>query len=842
MRFYNIILIGFLMLLSLSLAAQDNISVEKDSSDARNIAPVFTTNLDQLDDENDNQDVSGLLQSSRDVFTNIAGFNFSAARYRMRGYSSEEYTVLMNGVVLNEVERGRAIWAFWGGLNDITRYQNTKVGVTSSAFNFSGIGGYSNIDARASSLRKGSRFSYSLANRSYRNRVMFTHNTGMMSNGWAFSVSGSVRWSEEGYVEGTSFSGASYFLSAEKKINAKHSIGAVLYGAPTAQGVSSITTQETYDLTGNNFYNAYWGYQNGEKRNSRIRNNHLPRLIASHYFTISDKTSLKTSAHVSYGKTGYTRLGWQNAADPRPEYYKNLPSYYNDPEFSAEYDYYYDAWTSNNTDVTQVNWDQLYFANSKNLSTIENVNGIEGNNVTGNRSKYIVENQRQNIIHSGFNSVLQHQLTDNASLNVGLRSSFYKSNNFQVVEDLLGGDFWLDIDGFAERDFPEGDKKQTDIDNPNQIVKEGDRFGYDYDIHNNNHNLYAQIEGSTAKVDWYFVANFARYTYWRTGNVRNGLFPEKSFGESEKTNFNNYGLKAGAIYKLTGRHLFGANLYQATRAPFTRTVFLSPINRADVVPDIKNEKISSGDLNYYLRYPKIKARATVFYTTIEDKTIARNLYFEEANAFGNYILSGVDLLFTGVELGVEANVTSTLVATAAYSKGSYVYNSRPNLTVTQDNNSELLVEDDVIHMKNFRLGGMPQEAASFGLKYNSPKYWYVGANINWFDDIYLDASAEQRSARAFENYVSTDPNVEPIFNQKVVDSDYTLNLFLGKSWKINENYIRFNVNINNVLNNKDFQTGGFEQLRFDPSNPYKFPPRVGYMYGTTFFAMLTYLF
>ncbi len=97
-----------------------------DSTDNTNTIPVITVSLAELEDDTESQDVSGLLQSSKDVFTSIAGFNFSAARFRVRGYDSENFTVMMNGITLNNPENGRAIWAYWGGLNDITRYQNSK--------------------------------------------------------------------------------------------------------------------------------------------------------------------------------------------------------------------------------------------------------------------------------------------------------------------------------------------------------------------------------------------------------------------------------------------------------------------------------------------------------------------------------------------------------------------------------------------------------------------------------------------------------------------------------------------------------------------------------------------
>jgi hypothetical protein len=191
---------------------------------------------------------------------------------------------MMNGITLNNPEGGRAIWAFWGGLNDITRYQNVQSGISASSQTFGGIGGFSNINARATAIRKGTKISYALANRSYSHRFMITHSTGMMENGFAVAISASGRYADEGYVEGTFYRGASYFLSLEKKLNEKHSLGLVAFGAPTVQGRRSISTQETYDLTGNNYYNSYWGYQNGEKRNSRVRNNHKPRIMLNHYF------------------------------------------------------------------------------------------------------------------------------------------------------------------------------------------------------------------------------------------------------------------------------------------------------------------------------------------------------------------------------------------------------------------------------------------------------------------------------------------------------------------------------------------------------------------------------
>ena len=196
--------------------------------------PIFTVTTADLESELGSQDISGILQSSRDVYSQAAGLNFGPARYRIRGLDGENTTVMINGVAVNDPEAGWATWSQWGGLNDVTRYMEIRTGNSGSRLGFAGIGGYSGINARASDQRRGTRVSYALSNRAYDHRVMATHSTGMMKNGWSVSASGSWRYATQGYTEGTTFDAYAYFLSVEKKFNAKHSLGFVGFGAQVA--------------------------------------------------------------------------------------------------------------------------------------------------------------------------------------------------------------------------------------------------------------------------------------------------------------------------------------------------------------------------------------------------------------------------------------------------------------------------------------------------------------------------------------------------------------------------------------------------------------------------------
>ncbi|MCD4697407.1 MAG: TonB-dependent receptor plug domain-containing protein, partial [Bacteroidales bacterium] len=185
----------------------DTLSVKEDEENI----PQITVFAEDLESDDQAQDIGGLLQSSRDIFVSTAGYVFGQTRFKIRGYSSENTDVLINGIRVNDFATGRPYWSSWGGLNDATRNKEIETGIASSNYAFGGIGGVTNMITRASTYRKQVKFTYSSTNRSYRNRLMFLYSTGLMENGWAIIASGSRRWANEGYVEGTFYDAWGYF-------------------------------------------------------------------------------------------------------------------------------------------------------------------------------------------------------------------------------------------------------------------------------------------------------------------------------------------------------------------------------------------------------------------------------------------------------------------------------------------------------------------------------------------------------------------------------------------------------------------------------------------------------
>ena len=62
-------------------------------------------------DDNDqgdggSQNVSSVLTAGRDPFFSAASFNFSAVRFRMRGYDGDNNTTYMNGIPMDNLDNG----------------------------------------------------------------------------------------------------------------------------------------------------------------------------------------------------------------------------------------------------------------------------------------------------------------------------------------------------------------------------------------------------------------------------------------------------------------------------------------------------------------------------------------------------------------------------------------------------------------------------------------------------------------------------------------------------------------------------------------------------------------
>jgi hypothetical protein len=765
----------------------------------------------------------------------------------MRGYESENFTTYLNGVPVNDLEDGTTPWSQWGGLNNVFYNRENSLGLQPTTFTYGGVGGGYNFDARASKQRKQLQVSYSNTDRNYNHRLMVTYSTGIMKSGWAVSVAVSRRWAKEGYVPGTFYDGYSYFLSAEKKFNNAHSLALTLIGSPTRSGGSAAATKEMYDLAGSNYYNPDWGWQNGVKRNAKVANTHQPLIILTHEWKINNNSNLTTAAGFSFGTKERTSIDWNNAANPAPDYYRNLPSYIEDSTLQtlAQKEF------RENENMRQVNWNSFYEANALSVDSVKNANGIAGNTVIGKRGRYIVENRIQNIKKFNFATTYNNTLTDHIGVTAGLLYQYEHAENYKKVDDLLGADFYVDVNQFAERDFPDSNSvAQNDLNHPNRILHEGDKFGYDYVINIHHAQAWAQSVFKYNKVDFFVAANLSYTAYWRDGKYRNGLFADDSYGKSAVKNFVNGGIKAGVTYKIDGRNYLYANGGYENRAPYFENAFVSARTRNDYAYNLKSENIYSAEAGYILRLPNVRIKADMFFTQFNDATQTITFFDDDVRTFVNYTLTGINKRHWGGELGIDAKLYKGFGASAAVSMGRYTYTDRPSATITQDNSNQVLTQNETVYLKNFNIGGTPQLASTFGLNYHAPQFWFVSVNFNYYDWMWVTVNPARRTMNGIDLVDPSAQNWQNIVNQERLKGQFTMDIHAGYSWLLNNQfknlkkkyYLVFNAGVTNLTNNKNFITNGYEQLRFDYKfkNTEKFPTKYYYGYGATYFVSLTF--
>lgn len=817
--------------------------LDEDITSEQQLSLVTITENDLGDDNSGSESTAGLLQSSRDTYQQAAAFNWGQARFRMRGLDNEYGVTMINGISMNKIYDGRPQWSNWGGLNDATRNQEFTLGSAPSDYTFGGILGTQEINTRASLYRKGTRISMAGTNTNYSWRSMVTHNSGLMENGWAYSISGSRRWAQEGYFEGTDYGANSFFASVEKRINKKHSLNFTTIYAQNARGKNSPNTSEVNNLKGIK-YNSYWGWQDGKKRNSRDKDVEEPILMLSHFWKMSDKTSLTTNVAYQTGSIGNSRLDYQTANSPDPTYYKNLPSYYYNLGDIAGANAAQNYFLNN----SQINWNAMYYANQ--FSSVDQ-QGI-------NKSVYALYEDRTDDKQITANSILFSDLSDNVKLNAGASFKKLKSHNFQHMLDLLGGQYFEDIDPFYS-----GDQTQSDLNNPNRQIKVGDEYGYNYNLNAVVADAFTQFKFTYKKVDFYLAQSFSRTQYQREGLYRNGIYANTSFGKGSKQNFENFGFKGGLTYKITGQHLLDFNGVYMTKAPNMRNTFANARINNNITPELNSETIASLDASYVVRTPKFKARVTGFASKVQNATEISFFYAEgigedvdgnDQDSFISELLTGIEKRNFGAEIGLEYQFTSTIKGTVAASYGQYLYGNNPNLKINDDaqatlTNTQPVVDFGKAYLKNYRLPGMPQTAASLGLEYRDPNFWWVGANINYLADSYLDVSNITRTDNfsLSNNGISFPGATEAAVRQALTQEKFAnfnlLNIIGGKSWRVDTTTIGFFASINNVLDTT-YKTGGFEQsrkatfpdLQADNANGTPaFGPKYFYGYGRTYF-------
>lgn len=848
---HNKLIIAVAALCYTPLAMAQNDSIGRKGAVMSETAFTFTEA--QLGEDDDMSQNVSIINSNSNIYASEVGYLFSPMRFRYRAFDQKYNDIYINGTPINDLETGQFRYSWVGGLNQQTRNMESAMPFEGNRFSMPGMGGSNNYNFRPASMPAGHRLTLSGANRNYTLRGMYTFNSGLNNKGWAFSANVTYRWASEGYVEGTFYNSLSYFFGVEKVFgDGQHSLSLVTWGNPTERASQGAGTDEMYWLANDRYYNPYWGYQNGKKRNSRVVNDYSPTAMLTWDWTIDHNTKLTTSLLGKYTMYQSTKLNYNNADNPHPNYWKNMPSSYYDvwddtdeanrtPQALEDWNRAYTFWTSSKAN-RQINWDRLYYSNNQAAAQ-------------GQDAIYYIQAKHNDALTLTLASTLNKQLKKNMLWNVGIMASTNKGMHYQTMEDLLGATTYHNINTYALGTYDRNsDEIQYDLNHRNAIIGEGDRFGYDYNLFVNNAKAWTSFSHDWGILHYTIAGKIGYTSMQRDGKMRNGLAANNSYGKSGVAQFLDGGVKLGTSFNLGRGNTLTIGAGYETRAPQARTAFASPEINNDYVTNLKNEKVFSAEIGYQLQTSWLHANINAYYSYLTDVTDWQNYYFDDINSFSYVSLTNIKKVYSGVEAGLRFKVTSSfdINLIGQISEAKITNNSN----VRYMNSTSAQYTDEIVNNKDMRDAGTPLTAASLGLSYHKGG-WFIDLNCNYYDRIYLSYSPSYRYASTLDtrqnvtgNIYDNDGNVLPsAVEQAKGKGGFMVDGSIGRSIYLKRGSLSINLMVTNILNNQNLCTGGYEQSRSDYTNSgniraYRFSknPMKFYAYGTNGMLNITYRF
>lgn len=648
------------------------------------------------------QEFPEILKLTPSVYATKDGGGYGDSRINLRGFDSNNIGVLINGVPVNDMENGRVYWSNWAGLSDVTSTMQVQRGLGASRLAISSVGGTINILTRSTDAQRRGSVSTALGSDGF-SQQSITLSTGLLESGWAATFSGSHRTGTR-YVNGLDYEGWSYFLNVSKQLSKRHTLALTAFGAPQThnQRYPRQLIQTYREHRDFRRYNPAMGYMNGQLYTASFNYYHKPQVSLNHYWSITDQTTLSTSAYASKSAGGGRRVYGDNANWLRFNSVDGLP--YEMTKLTPNGFLDYDAVMAENA-ASQ----------------------------TG--SKAIIANAVNQHDWYGVLSTLNHDF-NNLRLTGGLDLRYYKGYHFYEVEDLLGGEYFLDVTASGN---------SRDINRPaNTLLREGDRISYHDMGEVRWGGIFAQAEYVTDRYSAFLSGTLSNTGYRRTDyfiyKTNPDLYAEGELqdNQSDWFSFTAYSVKGGANYNINEAHNIFVNGGYFTRAPYFSYAFIGYTNEFNL--GVKHERVLSAELGYGYRSRFLSGNLTLYRTNWLDKALTRSIGTVLAN------LTGLNALHQGVELDLVANPLPKLTVKGMASVGDWQWTD--DVIADIYNEQQEYIGTYKVFSGGLRVGNSAQTTAGLSLDWEALPRVFLGLDFTHFDRLYADFNVENRTVEA----------------------------------------------------------------------------------------------
>lgn len=700
--------------------------------------PVSNVTMKSIETTAPNVEFPELLKATPSVYVTKGSGGFGDSRINLRGFDSNNIGVLINGVPINDMESGKVYWSNWSGLSDVSSFLQVQRGLGASKLGLSSVGGTINMVTRSTDAKRGGSLYSGLGNDGFF-KTSFNVSTGLMDNGWAISLAGS-RSHGDGYVRGTNFLSWTYFLNVSKKFNDHHRLSFTAFGAPQwhnqrgqMSSIEDIRSSADFRRT-----NHGYGYINGRIEGGGYARNfyHKPQLSLNHYWDINDKSSLYTSLYASIATGGGRRVRGAQSG------WLDLDQYTGKPKNPT-----------------------IFKGTADGLLDYDAV--MEANRASNTGSQAIFTNSMNSHNWFGLLSYYTNKLTDAFKLTAGYDGRFYQGIHREVIENLLGGDYYIE---------PQTISKKLMYHKPYQPLRVGDHVEYDYLGEVLWNGLFAQGEFAGESFNAFLSGALSQKAYryvnfGGTGEKYDPLeMPEKIV--SEWANYMPWSVKAGASYKFLDYNNVFVNAGYFTIAPYFRNVFYS--YNTTINKGAKYERVLTGEVGYGFRMSNLRIDLNGYYTKWLDKSMTKNV---GNNNIAN--ITGLDARHAGIELEATYSPIKSLDIRLMCSWGDWIWSDDVKADIYDD--SQEYVTTLNAFVKGVHVGNSAQMTTALGVSWEAFEGFRLNADLNYAGKNYADFDPTNRTketdkvdAWKMPNYYTIDLGANYRF--KIADLDATLYL------------------------------------------------------------------
>ncbi len=767
------------------------------------------------------------LAGSETLLERESRYGFSFVNHSHRASEPRHERYFLNGLELSSAFDRYPDYSLVSLLRRVQPYYSVANAGTGAQFGTMSDASMETYSVRASDMREGHRLRLQYAERNYRGSVTFS-SAGRLAGKTDYAINVAGRAGRDRFVRGVFTEAANASLDLEHHFSDGNNLSVFLLAAPSLRGMRSWAVQETFDLTADNLYNPSWGFYDGRERSSNVRKEFTGLSALTYDFAPIDNTILSVSAMYRSGYRSRSGFTWFDALSPLPDTYAYLPSSYTDETVGQEVA---DAWRHGDERYTQVGWDEMWYQNS----------------MGDGRAVYVLDDR---VEHK---SDYQIALTGTSRSPAGVENAYgirYRNDSsryYKRVDDMLGGEWIYDIDQYLIDDVEYGDKFHNDMNRPDRMVHQGDEFGYNYTMQRRALNVYDNM--TRIKERWRFDlgGELSFVSLQRLGHFRKETVADGYQGRSHKISMTTYSLRAAVRYALSANGSVALSAFAAEYEPSYDDIFLAPQASNQMADKVVNTSVYGMDARLALKARGVSFDFSAYWNRTDNANDIMRYYDDALGVYCDMTLSDVGTQNSGVEAGMEVEVSSRLSFTVAAAYNSYKYTTNPRVDIYRDVDGELLLKDGTSRMKGLVSGQSPQKLFLLGASYDLFGSWWINVDYSCTAGRYATVSALRRTDRML-SMASSQEEADNWHAQEELPAAGNLDVSLYHKFRLGGSSLALSVAVRNLLDRRDTVYGSYEQMRFKKTRTstttyYKpYGNKCCYAYPRNCYITLTYEF